>query len=82
MFSVTILHKKLELTQWFALVLLMIGVALVQVIKYALFIYMLNLFFQCSIVNFCSKYFKVVILIFCYGYQQFKKYRKNCSSIQ
>ena len=30
MFSVTILHKKLELTQWFALVLLMIGVALVQ----------------------------------------------------
>lgn len=30
MFSVTILHKKLEITQWLALVLLMIGVALVQ----------------------------------------------------
>lgn len=30
MFSVTILHKKLEPTQWCALVLLMIGVALVE----------------------------------------------------
>ncbi|XP_054717793.1 UDP-N-acetylglucosamine transporter-like [Uloborus diversus] len=30
MFSVIILHKRLEITQWLALVLLMIGVALVQ----------------------------------------------------